>query len=105
MWLNEWIIDGDNADVVVLNGVSENDTSNSAETVDTDLDWCHDSVGKYVRIDCQWVVDLPLLSKSSGGDGNGWRGKKTDDVLVENKRSICWELLGGVCLVYFAHDG
>lgn len=50
MWLNEWIIDGDNVDVVMLNGVSEDDTSNSAETVDTDLDWCHDSVFTRVRM-------------------------------------------------------
>ena len=44
--LNEWIIDSDNVNIIVLDGVSEDDTANSAETVDTDLDWCHFSSGR-----------------------------------------------------------
>lgn len=40
--LNEGVIDGDNVDVVVLNGIAEDDTTDTTEAVDADLDWCHD---------------------------------------------------------------
>ena len=40
----------------MLDSVTENDSANSAETVDADLDWCHDSVHKDVRISLQ-IVD------------------------------------------------
>jgi len=36
--LNEGVVDSDNVDVVVLNGISEDDTANTTETVDTDLE-------------------------------------------------------------------
>jgi len=41
---NEGIVDGDDVDVVVLNGISEDETTNAAETVDTDLCLAHGSV-------------------------------------------------------------
>jgi len=41
---NERIIDGDNVDIVMLNGISEDNTTDTPETVDSDLCWCHDPV-------------------------------------------------------------
>jgi hypothetical protein len=41
--LNEGIIDGNDVDVIVLNGISEDNTPNTAEAIDANLDWCHDS--------------------------------------------------------------
>jgi len=41
--LNEGVVDGDNVDVVVLNRIAEDDTADTTETVDTNLDGCHDS--------------------------------------------------------------
>ena len=35
---NERIVDGDDVNVIVLNGISENNTTNAAETVDSDFD-------------------------------------------------------------------
>lgn len=39
--LDEGVVDGDDLDVGVLNSVAEDDTSNSTEAVDADLDWSH----------------------------------------------------------------
>lgn len=39
--LNEGVVDGDNLDVVVLDGVAEDDATNAAETVDANLDGSH----------------------------------------------------------------
>lgn len=39
--LNEGVVDGDNLDVVVLDGVAEDDTANAAETVDANLGGSH----------------------------------------------------------------
>jgi len=41
---NEGIVDSDDVDVIVLNGISIDDTTNAAEAVDTDLCWTHGSV-------------------------------------------------------------
>ncbi len=41
--VNERIIDSYDVDVVVLNGISEDDASNTTEAVDTNLYWCHGS--------------------------------------------------------------
>ena len=45
MNLNEGVVDGDNVDVVVLDSISEDDTTDTTETVDANLDGSHDSVG------------------------------------------------------------
>ncbi len=45
MGFNERIIDGDNVDIVVLNCVSEDDTTNAAETIDSHFDRGHDCYG------------------------------------------------------------
>jgi hypothetical protein len=37
----ERIVDGNDIDIIVLNGISEDDTTNAAETVDSNLDWRH----------------------------------------------------------------
>jgi hypothetical protein len=42
VWLNEGVVDGDNVDVIVLNGIAEDDATDTTEAVDADLDWCHD---------------------------------------------------------------
>lgn len=39
--VNEWIVDSDNVNVIVLNSVSENETADTTETVDSDFNWCH----------------------------------------------------------------
>lgn len=39
--VDEGIVDGHNLDVVVLDGVAEDDTTNAAETVDANLDGSH----------------------------------------------------------------
>lgn len=39
--LNEGVVDGDNLNVLVLDGVAEDDTTDAAETVDADLDRSH----------------------------------------------------------------
>jgi hypothetical protein len=44
MWLDEWIIHGDDVDIVVLNCIAEDNTSNTTEAIDSDLCGCHVSV-------------------------------------------------------------
>jgi hypothetical protein len=39
--LNEGVVDSDDLDVGVLDGVAENDTANATEAVDADLDGSH----------------------------------------------------------------
>lgn len=41
MGLNERVVDGDDVNVIVLNSISEDDTTDTTEAVDSDLDWCH----------------------------------------------------------------
>src|SRR5690242_159933 len=41
---NERIVDSDNLNVIVLDSIAEDDTANTTETVNTDLDWCHDAI-------------------------------------------------------------
>ena len=41
MGFNEGIVDRNDIDVIVLNGISEDDTSNAAEAVDSNFDWRH----------------------------------------------------------------
>jgi hypothetical protein len=41
---NERIVDSDDFNVIVLDGISEDDTTNTAETIDANLDGSHDSV-------------------------------------------------------------
>jgi glycosyltransferase involved in cell wall biosynthesis len=40
---NERIVDSDDFDVIVLDGISEDNTTNAAETIDANLDGSHDS--------------------------------------------------------------
>jgi hypothetical protein len=40
---NERIVDSDNVNVIVLDSISEDDTTNAAETIDANLDGSHDS--------------------------------------------------------------
>lgn len=39
--LNEGVVDSDDLDLGVLDGVAENDTANATEAVDADLDGSH----------------------------------------------------------------
>jgi hypothetical protein len=41
--INERIIDSYDVDVIVLNGISEDNTSDTTEAINTDLYWCHGS--------------------------------------------------------------
>lgn len=41
VWLNEWIVDGNNLNVVELDSIAEDNASNATEAVDSDLSWCH----------------------------------------------------------------
>ena len=42
MGFNEGIVDGDDVDVIVLNSIAEDDTTNTAESVDANLGRSHD---------------------------------------------------------------
>lgn len=42
--LNEGIVNGNDVDVLMFNGISEDDTTNTAESVDADLCGSHDSL-------------------------------------------------------------
>lgn len=44
MRLDEGIVDGNDLEVITLSGVAEDDTANTTETVDTDLNWGHDVI-------------------------------------------------------------
>ena len=39
--INKRIVDSNDVDVIVLNCVAENNTTNSTEAVDSNLYWCH----------------------------------------------------------------
>lgn len=39
---NERIVDGDDVDIIVLDGIAEDDTTNAAESVDANLGGSHD---------------------------------------------------------------
>jgi hypothetical protein len=41
--INERIIDSYDVDVIVLDGISEDNTSDTTEAINADLYWCHDS--------------------------------------------------------------
>ena len=41
VWLNEWIVDGNNLNVVELDSIAEDNASNATEAVNSDLSWCH----------------------------------------------------------------
>jgi hypothetical protein len=41
VWLNEWIVDSNDIDAVKLNSISEDDTANATEAIDSDLGWGH----------------------------------------------------------------
>jgi len=64
--INERIIDGYDVDVIVLNGISEDDSPNTAEAIDADLYWCHDS--KELSVGCEIVSqfsEIRMLYASS----------------------------------------
>jgi len=45
---NEWIIDGDDVDIVMLDGIAEDDTTDTAESVNSNLSGSHDYGDVYV---------------------------------------------------------
>ena len=53
VWLNEWIVDGNNLNVVELDGIAEDNAANATEAVDSDLSWCHFAVE--VISFCVWM--------------------------------------------------
>jgi hypothetical protein len=55
--VNERIIDSYDVDVIVLNGISEDDTANTTEAVDANLYWCHDSESKSAC--CESIIRDP----------------------------------------------
>lgn len=54
MRLNEWIVNGDNVNIIVLNGVPEDDTSNTTEAIDSNFNWCHNANKRSIQVsyDC-----------------------------------------------------
>jgi hypothetical protein len=42
---DEGVVDGDDIDFIILDGISEDDTADTAETVDANLCWTHDYYG------------------------------------------------------------
>lgn len=54
MRLNERVVDSNNLDVGVLDGVAEDDTADTTETVDADLDGSHFDLSRFCwRKECQ----------------------------------------------------
>jgi hypothetical protein len=41
VWLNERIVHSNDIDLVVLDGIAEDDSPNATEAIDSDLCWCH----------------------------------------------------------------
>lgn len=50
-WLNEWVVDSDNVNVIVLNGVTEDNATDTTEAVDSNLSLSHDAVIRSVQDD------------------------------------------------------
>ena len=80
MGFNERIVDSNNVDVIVLNVISEDNTTNAAETVDSNLGGCHDS-GKLLEdeeISIWWVEINTLAARALWEDGgvDRVRGKR-----------------------------
>jgi hypothetical protein len=42
---DEGVVDGDDIDFIILDGISEDNTADTAETVDANLCWTHDCYG------------------------------------------------------------
>jgi hypothetical protein len=43
---DEGVVDCDDIDFIILDGISEDDTADTAETVDANLCWAHDCYGR-----------------------------------------------------------
>lgn len=77
--LNEGVVDGDDLDIGVLDGVAEDDSANATETVNADLDGSHfQDLGENF---CTGEVSLDESSdvwscwvgaKKQGGQVRGW---------------------------------
>jgi hypothetical protein len=74
--LNERIIDSNDLDIGMVDGVSEDDTANTTETVDSNLDRSHDfakcefvflwfGILWAVKASEDWVVDTKVSGKRS----------------------------------------
>jgi hypothetical protein len=46
VWLNERVVDSDDLNVIVLDGIAEDNTTDTTEAVDSDLDWSHSAFAK-----------------------------------------------------------
>jgi hypothetical protein len=72
--LNEGVVDGDNVDVVVLNSIAEDDTADTTETVDANLDGSHDSGDDVSRCRGDWQqIELSTnLKRGRWADAMEW---------------------------------
>jgi hypothetical protein len=55
---DEGVVDGDDIDFIILDGISEDDTTDTAETVDAKLCWSHNCYGGGVSWRPQYVLLL-----------------------------------------------
>jgi hypothetical protein len=78
--LNERIVDGDDVNIVMLNSIAEDDTSNAAETVDTNLNGCHVVAGRWL----DKVTVIFLL-------GEFWWGSSSNSFNQENEARRLYE--------------
>ena len=85
-WLNEWVVDSDNVNVLVLNGVTEDNATDTTEAVDSNLG-NHYAVIRSARSDS---YKLNLVSRRSAtsqplkalrGSPNGQNGSFIVDAL------------------------
>lgn len=105
MDLNEGVVDGDNVDVVVLNRIAEDDTADTTETVDTNLDGCHDSGDDVSMCWGNWQANRAFdeLEAGSMSRCNGWMqidAEKRD----AGTYMIVFEVSGGACVCASCDD-
>jgi hypothetical protein len=85
--LNEGVVDGDNVDVVVLNSIAEDDTADTTETVDANLNGSHDSGDVVSRRRGDWQQTELSTSLKRGRwadamDGRRWMQRRGMQVLT-----------------------
>jgi hypothetical protein len=49
-WVDEGIVNGNDVNLVMLNSISEDNTSNTTKAVDSNLDWSHIAAKVSVRL-------------------------------------------------------
>jgi hypothetical protein len=56
LWLNEWVVDSDDVNVLVLNGVTEDNATDTTEAVDSDLSLTHGATIRSATIQRELIL-------------------------------------------------